>query len=226
MPAERDPINWLRDPLQRLADSAMERGPDCLPAGALAALADGGLDGQARELAVEHLAGCAHCRATLSSLVRALADPPVAREVSRVETPRRGRFLRIAIPLAAAAVLLVFVWPRPLDNGPVTEPGHRAPTITAAPEPSGLWPIGPVARAGSLRWEAVPGADRYRVTLFDAQGRVLYESQLTDTVAPLPDSISLVAGPTYLWKVEARTGWDRWSGSPLVEFSLAPGTAR
>jgi hypothetical protein len=226
MPADPNPIDVFRGPLQRLAEPGRDPGPDSLPAGALAALSDGGLDGEARELAVEHLARCAHCRANLSSLVRALADPPVAHEVGRVDSRRRDPFLHVAVPLAAAAILLLVVWPRQLDDRRVTEAGHRAPTITAAPEPSGLWPIGPVAGASSLRWEAVPAADLYRVSLFDAKGRVLYESQLTDTVAPLPDSITLVAGLTYLWKVEARTGWDRWSGSPLVEFSLASDTTR
>jgi len=74
----------------------------------------------------------------------------------------------------------------------------------------------------------VPGADRYRVTLFDASGHVLYETQLAGTVAVLPDTVVLVAGRPYLWKVAARTGWDRWSPSELVEFSLAPrgGTPR
>jgi len=59
------------------------------------------------------------------------------------------------------------------------------------------------------------------VILFDAAGRVVYETQLTDTVATLPDSVTLAAGPPYLWKVEARAGWDRWWGSELVRFSIA-----
>jgi len=79
-----------------------------------------------------------------------------------------------------------------------------------------------VANADTLRWLGVPGADRYRVTVFDAPGQVRYETQLAGTVALLPDTVVLVAGRPYLWKVEARTGWDRWSASELVEFSLAP----
>ncbi len=78
-----------------------------------------------------------------------------------------------------------------------------------------------MAAAGTFRWTSIAGADRYRVILFDAAGRVVYETQLTDTAATLPDSVTLAAGPPYLWKVEARAGWDRWSGSELVRFSIA-----
>src|SRR5438445_392982 len=73
---------------------------------------------------------------------------------------------------------------------------------------------------------AVPGADRYHVTLFDAGGRVRYESQLADTVATLPDSVALVPGQPYLWSVEARIGWDRWTTSPLTAFSVVPAPRR
>jgi hypothetical protein len=81
-----------------------------------------------------------------------------------------------------------------------------------------------VANAAVLRWTSVTGADRYRVTLFDAQGLVLFETQVGDTIARLPDSLTFARGQTYLWKVEARTGWDRWAASELVEFSI-PGSA-
>ena len=114
-------------------------------------------------------------------------------------------------------VLLLLTWP-PADN---RGPGHRAPPPATATTPVPLAPIGPVADAAILRWSAVAGADRYRVTLFDAGGRVVYEARLPDTVAALPDSIVLAPGRTYLWKVEARTGFDRWAASELVEFSIA-----
>jgi hypothetical protein len=81
-----------------------------------------------------------------------------------------------------------------------------------------------VVGVDSLRWGTVPDADRYRVTLFSGAGEVLYEVQLTDTVALFPDSILLLPGRPYLWKVEARTGFDRWTASELMEFTLR-GTA-
>ena len=51
----------------------------------------------------------------------------------------------------------------------------------------------------------------FRVTLFDAVGRVLYELQVADTAVAIPDSVTIVPARSYLWKVEARTGWDRWN---------------
>ena len=50
--------------------------------------------------------------------------------------------------------------------------------------------------------------------------------RLADTVATLPDSIALVPGQPYLWSVEARIGWDRWTTSPLTAFSVVPAPRR
>jgi Putative zinc-finger len=189
---------------------------ECVDDDIIAALAAGTLDPGLRASVLLHVAECARCRAAVASVARALADPTVAREIAVAEGARR-RLYRIALPLAAAAVLLLLTWPPPVDNG---GPGHRAPPI-AAPTPVPLAPIGAVAEADVLRWSGVAGADRYRVTLFDAGGRVVYEARLPDTLAALPDSIALAPGRTYLWKVEARTGFDRWAASELVEFSIA-----
>lgn len=72
-----------------------------------------------------------------------------------------------------------------------------------------------------FRWSLVAGADRYRVTVFDAGGRVMYATEVADTSVPFPDSVALVPGASYLWKVDARTGFDRWTGSELAEFRVA-----
>lgn len=192
--------------------------PECLDDDTLAALADGTLDAAARAAVLPHLAGCARCRRAVGSVARALGDFGVAREVGAVEGAGRRRFYRVVLPLAAAAtLLLVLAWPRLADDG---RPGHRGPPITAA-APVPVSPIGAVADASVLQWTSLAGADLYRITLAEASGRVLYETQVADTVAALPDSIVLVAGRSYVWLVEARTGFDRWSTSQLVEFSVA-----
>jgi hypothetical protein len=61
--------------------------------------------------------------------------------------------------------------------------------------------------------------------LFHADGRVLYLLELPDTAAALPDSIGLIPGSSYLWMVEARTGWDRWSSSRLFQFAVSRDSA-
>ena len=193
-------------------------GPDCLDEETISAVVDGTLDLTARSAATRHLASCSRCRGAVASVVRGLADTAVAREITAIDSGRGRRFTRFVLPAVAAAALVVLVV-RPRD---ADEDGsrHRAPTITSAAAPVPVAPVAAVAEARVLRWSAVPGADRYRVTLFDAGGRVVYGAQLADTAATLPDSVKLVAGKSYLWSVEARIGWDRWSSSPLTEFTV------
>ena len=188
----------------------------CLDDDTIAALVEGSVDKVTRAAVMPHLAECSRCRAAVASVSRALSDPPVATEIVRLRG-RRRRMLQIALPVAAAAIVLLFVGPT--DNGDVA-PVHRSPTITAVSSPVLVSPVGIVADAEALRWHGVSGADRYRATLFDGAGAVLYETQTVDTTVALPDTVLLEAGRSYLWKVEARTGWGRWSASDLVEFSI------
>jgi hypothetical protein len=193
-------------------------GPDCLDEETIAAVADGTTETAARNAVTRHLASCARCRAAVVSVVRGLADTTVAREIAAIDGGRRRRLARFVLPTVAAAALVVFlVQPRRTDDD---SSRHRAPTLTAAAAPLPLAPVAAVAEARVLRWSAVPGADRYHVTLFDARGRLVYEAQLADTLATLPDSVRLIAGHSYLWSVDARIGWDRWASSPLTEFSV------
>jgi hypothetical protein len=74
--------------------------------------------------------------------------------------------------------------------------------------------------AFDLRWSAVSGADRYRVTLFTADGQVLYEAETAETFMKLPESLRLAQDSSYHWKVRARTDFDRWVSSELVEFRV------
>src|SRR6266550_4338521 len=85
--------------------------PDCLDEYTVAALADGTLDADARGRALEHVATCALCRRAVASVAEALADGPITHEIEIVEgrRRRRGPVLRIAVPLAAAATVLVLL---------------------------------------------------------------------------------------------------------------------
>lgn len=199
--------------------------PNCLDDDMVAGVAEGTLDPEIHATLLPHLAECARCRTVVASVARALGDPAVAREARAVERdgPRPvQRIGRIAVGIAAVAALLLLARP-PRFEEPLP---HRAPSITAAPAPEAVWPVGSVADARSLRWTTVAGADRYRVSLFDAQGRVLYESVLAGTEAVLPDSVQLAPRETYWWKVDARLGFDRWAASELVEFSIAGAPSR
>ena len=211
-----DPLDLLRLRL----DASTRETPECLDDATLAALAEGALDAGARAAVMPHLATCPRCRGVVASVARGLADPAVAREVVAVEGRGRRGWVRIGLPAAAAAILLAVALPRWVED---MRGGHRGPPVPGALAPHPVAPVGTVADAAALRWTAVTGANRYRVTLFDAAGRVLYETRLADTAAALPDSVTLTPGRPYLWMVEARVGWDRWSASELVRFSIASG---
>ena len=204
----------------RWKEAIGEPGPGCLGDDILAALADGNLDPPARDEAMMHLAQCGFCRSSVASVARVLGDPAVAAAARAVDRAPGRRFVRLVAPAAAAAVLLIAILGR---QGTVerSSPIHRAPVISAIDQPVAISPLGAGARPEWLRWGAVVGADRYRVTLFHADGRVLYVLELRDTAAAVPDSIGLIPGSSYLWMVEARTGWDRWSSSRLFKFSIA-----
>lgn len=218
-----DPLDRLRLEIAghlRITSAPSAPTPNCLDDASATALAEGTPDPVTRAAMISHLATCSRCRGTVASVTRALGDPIVARAVSEAEGGR-PRTWRLALPAAvAAALLLVFTWPRPAEDA---SGAHRERAMTSAPAPVLESPVGTVAGAAILQWSAVSGADQYRVTMYDTRSHVLFETELADTVATLPDSIRLAPGETYLWKVEARTGWDRWSASELAEFRIARG---
>jgi hypothetical protein len=218
-----------------LPDGTAVEGDPCLDESTLALLADGSHGTVATHEQIAHLTRCAHCRHELASLASLLADPQVAQEVrelepSSISTPAGRRFvfpLRRVSALAAAAVVLFLVSPagervsRPTPRRDAVEAtSHRAPTITASEAPVPKSPVGDVDAVAGFRWNAVPGADGYRLTLYDDAGHVMYEAQLLDTTLALPDSVVALPGRSYLWQVEARTALDRWTPPELVEFRV------
>ena len=214
-----EPTELLR---HRLESPARET-PDCLDDATLAAVAEGSLAAAARGAALRHVATCARCRGIVGSVARSLADPTVARQVAALEGGAARRWWVIGLPAAAAAIVLVLALPRWVDD---VSGRHRGPPEGGTQQPRPLAPVGTVARAANLQWSSVAHADRYRVVLFDAGGRVLYETQVADTAAALPDTVRLVPGQSYLWKVEARVRPDRWAESDLVRFSVAGAAQR
>ena len=62
------------------------------------------------------------------------------------------------------------------------------------------------------------------VTLFDTEGTVLWEAQTRDTFVVVADSVAFQAGVPYFWKVRGRTGFDRWSETELVSFTIVTAT--
>jgi hypothetical protein len=71
-----------------------------------------------------------------------------------------------------------------------------------------------------LIWSSVPGAERYRLRLYDREGSVLWTIETADTSVALPDSVRLRPRVPYFWRVEAQAEWMRWAASDLVSFQL------
>ena len=154
----------------------------------------------------------------------AMRTSGLAAEIEAVASPPRRRWLAWSGALAAALALVLLV---PLKTFWNKQPGpHRAPVVVSGALPASLAPAGDVAQVEALHWAPVSAANRYRVTLFAPSGRVLYEATPSDTFIDLPDSVALAPGIRYLWKVEARVGFDRWVSSDLVGFTLLEGARR
>jgi hypothetical protein len=190
--------------------AAEQRIPDHVESGEVAAYLDRALSPSDQSRVEEHLADCDVCRTEVIEVARLL----------RTQPRRRSWYVPIGVAAAAAAVLLL-VWPQPAEE-PALPPNYREPVVTTTAAPSAIAPRGAIVAASRFVWTAVPHADRYRLTVFDEAGSVLWEAQTSDTAAALPESIRLKRSAAYFWKIEAQTGWNRWVGSDLVEFSLGP----
>jgi anti-sigma factor RsiW len=155
-----------------------------------------------RDRVERHLADCSQCANEIGDMV--LIRGPAE--------PRRRGFQFVALTAAAAALLLV-VWSRQPERPAVTR--ELPLTSTLAPRP-----LPPMLAGGrtTLHWIGVPGAGRYRVLLFDSLGSSLLESTSPETLLAVPDSVPLVPGRLYLWKVEAEATPDHWTSSELTEL--------
>lgn len=175
-----------------------------LEASLVAAYVDGRV-GTADVVSVEaHLAGCADCRREVIEVRRLVGHPS-----------RRVRW-SVVLPIAVAAGLLLLIWPKP-DGFPL----HRGGSASAQNAPVALHPVGSVATVDTLYWSRVAIAGRYRVTLFDSAGTVLWQEQTMDSIVALPSAIHLQPLTAYYWKVEARVAWDHWTSSLLAQFRLS-----
>jgi hypothetical protein len=197
----------------------------CLDDEAVMAMTGGVLDPAIRGSMLDHVATCAACRRRLASTARVLNDPAVVRAQSEAEQSHKRshvvRRLGPAIGLAAAAVVLIIAVPR-LRDEPAPD-AHRSTPITASAAPRAVAPAGMVIRPATFRWTRVPGADQYRLIVFAASGSVVFETEVADTMVAAPDTVRFTDGGRYLWKVEARTGWQRWSSSEPAEFTVTAG---
>jgi hypothetical protein len=186
----------------------------------IAMLADGETSTVGAE-AMAHVADCSDCRSRLSKLSGILEDDSVKSELRALEPMlSQRRSSRSILPYlgglaAAAAAAIVLLGPMRARN---TEPVHRETAITTTAAPRILSPAQLSLPADSLRWTSLPQADLYRVRVWDTEGTVVSTVDTRDTTIAVPSEIQ--QGVQYMWEIKARTGWDRWVSSDLVELTL------
>ena len=214
--------------VRRATREASDVRGECLDDMAIAALAEGVATDEDRTSATAHLVTCASCRSQLTALRAALGDPAISAAMPSTDARRRRQSLLVggvsAAGLAAAAVFLFAVGP----NRPSSEDAApmRDETGALVVAPVAVSPVDAVSGTPVFRWSSVPGATRYRVRVFSPDGVVVWETQTSDTIAILPSPTTLPRDARYLWKVEARTDFDRWVGSALTEFRLSTNGVR
>ena len=220
--------------LLQSADRTPSLAGDCLDEIALARWVDEG-QGPKQRAHLIHLAACAPCRERISSVSALLRDPTIDLERVRAEEtthlPRTRRWRVAGVSALAGAAAIALLVGRPLDPAHTTASAptasgavgvHREPGMTTTPAPTPIAPIGVVATLETFRWTSVPRADLYRVTLFDREGTTVWRGEGTDTAMVIPRGLVAGEAATLYWRVDARTGWDRWVESELVEFSRVP----
>ena len=195
----------------------------CLDELTIASLVDGTIDDASRATATRHLGTCAACREQLADVSDALRDPAIAGALSAgsVAPSRRNTPARAALIGSIAAGLVVAMIGRAWqtrDPSPTLRDERNA--LSAAPAP--LAPRGMVRAVDRFSWSRVPRADRYRITVFGADGTVVWEAETPDTAIAPPSPSRLRAQTQYLWRVEARIEFERWAGSRLTSFEVDP----
>jgi hypothetical protein len=185
----------------------------------IADFVEGRLTSAARAPVVAHLVTCARCRSVVVATGRLVADEAVTSEMPRDEERRWQRWSLPVGLAAAAALLLVLVWPRSTEYTDPT-PGLRDSPPATSIAPVAIAPQASVSRVDRFVWSSVPRVERYRLRLYDDEGKLMWSTATGDTVMRLPTSVSLSGDGRYSWKVEAETESGRWTGSDLVDFHL------
>ena len=185
--------------------------------------------GEAETEAFEsHYLTCERCQNELRLALAIREVLPEVREAGlhgppelEVSVISRRLKVRTAAALAAAAVLAGLLLVRPSKLDEESAPVHRDEATGVEVAPSLRAPGGVVAAVESFQWSQVPGADLYRITVYDAEAAVVWEVETPDTLITPPDGTEFEPDVRYIWTVAARVGFDRWVSSELVDFTIS-----
>lgn len=165
-----------------------------------------------------HLADCNECRQEVVDLSRLM----------RSHRPRHPVRWMIAAGLAATLAIMLGLpgGPERRPLGDSTKPIERGTPAEESSRLSAWAPAGPspVDRDSLIiSWGPAQGSGvQYRVTLSDADGRVLWTSSTSDTMLRPPPSLTLPGGRTYYWYTDALLPDGRSLTTGVQEFRMAP----
>jgi hypothetical protein len=177
--------------------------------GRLAAYAERRLPPEDRATIEAHLADCADCRrdATATSIL--------------LGAEKRSRFWRVAVPLAAAALVTVVILPRDEPPPDAYRPGRAREGVMAIQS----WaPDERAAPGDSLRfvWGPVGTSTLYRLTVTDDAGGITWTASVEDTAVTVPNDVRLEPGRRYHWYVDALLANGQRATTGLRDFQISP----
>jgi hypothetical protein len=152
---------------------------------------------------LDHVGECAACQRDLEHF-RVLQTPLTER-----------RFMLAGVAAAAAIVLVaVFLWRAP------TSPSDELRGNKDRVEP--IAPRGAVSgeRRPTFIWRAIPEAIGYTFELLDDRPARMLHLMVRDTTLTLPDSVTLVGGRAYSWRVRPVFPSGEGPASRFLTFTL------
>ena len=164
-----------------------------------------------QELVQKHLLTCAECR----------GDVAEAAELSIQSTPRR--WIKVAIPAAAAALLLFALVPgqRPGPDESLT----RGPDVEGVQHFAIVIPEeGASVSIDSLEflWRSEGPEVHYLLTVTDENGDIVWTGATRDTSLAPPREAAFSSDETYYWYVDALLEGASSSTTGVREFSIRP----
>lgn len=162
-----------------------------------------------RRIVLRHLLTCADCR----------RDVEEAREIGSDRRP--PRWATVAIPAAAAAVVLFLLVPgRPEVPPPTT---LRGPATEGVRQFAAVNPVnGKTVAEDSVLfvWRSDGAGAHYLLTVTDEDGDVVWTASTPDTVLAPPRGAGLTPGRRYYWYVDALLEDARSSTTGVQEFDV------
>jgi hypothetical protein len=209
MPAEMIMNGYMKSEDENMRNDAHLRAED------VAAYLDATVGNRDRERIETHAADCEECRREIA-------------EVSQVlRRLRRTPTWRTWVPVAAAAAIIALLLVRPLwiETGPDSTPRFRGPESAGREGTVAIRVLEPRdestlrSTAIAFVWHAGGAGASYQLTLTDDVGGVVWMLATTDTVALLPDTVSLLPASLYHWYVDGLLEDGRHASSGVHSFT-------